>query len=37
MEVKDLAWDETRGVVWAAGDFGVIAFQPPRRAFPPAA
>ncbi|MEO6420283.1 MAG: hypothetical protein ABIP39_12780, partial [Polyangiaceae bacterium] len=30
MEVKDLAWDETRGVVWVAGDFGVIAFQPPR-------
>lgn len=32
--VKDLAWDETRGVVWVAGDFGVIAFQPPRLAPP---
>lgn len=29
-QVKDLAWDQTRGVVWAAGDFGVIAFQPSR-------
>jgi hypothetical protein len=26
-EVLSLAWDETRGVVWAAGRFGLLAFQ----------
>ena len=26
-DVVSLAWDETRGVVWAAGRFGLLAFQ----------
>jgi hypothetical protein len=26
--VADLAWDAARGLVWAAGDFGVVALHP---------
>lgn len=28
-EVRALAWDEARGVVWVGGSFGVVALQPP--------
>jgi len=27
-EVRAIAWDATRGVVWVAGSFGVVAFAP---------
>jgi len=32
IEVRAMAWDGARGVVWIAGTFGVLALQPPPRA-----
>jgi len=29
--VRALAWDESRGVMWAAGAFGLVALRPARR------
>jgi hypothetical protein len=29
--VRSMAWDEARGVMWAAGAFGLVALRPPRR------
>jgi hypothetical protein len=31
LRVRALAWDDSRGVMWAAGAFGLVALRPARR------